>query len=783
MQYIQFQQLDASQIPSAPNGSVNLFVDSTNNVVSIKTMSGLTNNLAFGMFEFTKTEMDSLIATSGLTAGGFYKITGVNTGLYGGTNIILQATSTYALSKSGWGEFYNPKYYDNQHNLPNTYYVWDNTIRLQFTGTTGLFNYGDWLIINNGGSNVYGNLYSNIGQNYLTLVPDSQNTINFLANPANYPLTITSDNTGAVANISAINYVTTYTAGTKVIWGNKVWVNITGANGNATNPLTLDSTNWTVVPYSASDYNVVWDIIEYEYEYDNISYRKDATNEVKCDHAFMWDYESNNIIAYFPWGNYWVNNITLKNAYTQTLVNFPNYNNRMSYVTVNDYAEFDCDYNNYFNGHTWGRGTTIINVTIDTFSYVRFNLGYNNYLNNINIEEACSINNVYTYDNENNYIQIHELTLSNQSHFDGDDYPIFMYSNSQISNVTLNNRSYFTGVIMYPNSNIRYLTLDNNSQFDNIHLGSGTYVSRLNLNNNSNFVGIYTDINVEVSNITLMGSYLGNNIQLNTGSTINNIQLGSDSYINNISLGYNSNFQDISVGVDSYITNINTSTGASINNISLGVDSNISSLTLNNYAYIRDINVDTFGGFGGLVLGDNTYVRRMQLGVDAGFGDITLITGSSLSDIEIGNTMGFGGLTLTANTYNKTVSRNFNNWDTSIVSSGSTNISYVPTNYQNLSTELDLSRTYQYIDITDQTQTLSWYLPDGNFEGQEMTFILKQTSGATILSTQVWVFVNALRDGMGLIVNSVPWYPFASGPLGRAIWLDGAWNIYPVNFD
>ena len=179
MQYIQFQSQNASQIPSAPNGSVNLFVDSTTNIISVKNISGSTTDF-IGISEVAKSQMDTLIATSGLTMGSFYKITGVNTTLYGGTSIILQATAKNVLSKSGWGEFYNPKYYDNFHDLPNTYFVWDNTIRLHFTSTTGLFNYGDWLIINNGGTNVYGNLFSNIGQNYLTLVPDGQNTINFL---------------------------------------------------------------------------------------------------------------------------------------------------------------------------------------------------------------------------------------------------------------------------------------------------------------------------------------------------------------------------------------------------------------------------------------------------------------------------------------------------------------------------------------------------------------------------------------------------------------------------
>ena len=597
MQYIQLQPQNATQIPAAPLGAFNLFVDANNNIIKLKDVSG-TTNVSVGVTEVTKVQMDTLIADSGLTVGAFYKITGVNTSLYGGTNIILQATATNILSKSGWGEFYNPKYYDNFHNLPNTYYVWDNTIRLHFTSTTGLFNYGDYLIINNG--DVYGYLFSNIGQNYLTLVPDGQNTIDFLANAGNYPLTITSDNTGAVANIDASDYVTTYTAGTKVIWGNKVWTNVTGNNGSSPNMQTLDSNDWAFVPYNTTDYNLVWDIIEYEYEWDNISYRKDGSNEVTCNHAFIWDYEANNTIAYFPWGNYWVQNIVLHNCSTYTLVNFPNYGNRMSYVKCYDYSFFDCNWNDYFNGTTWGRNTGIYNITIDTYSYVNFSLGYNNNLNSINIGKRCNFNSLYTYDNDAGNAQISYLTLNNQSYFNSDDYPIYMYSNSQIRYVTLNNSSYFTGVIMYPNSTIEYITLDNNSQFDNIHIGNGSYMGKIDLTNNSYYNGVNTDVNTSVYNISMTNnsSFYGNinlntgssiynvvlnasslsNINLDTNSVLDNIQLGSNSQLINIYLGYGSNIENIDIGVDSYINNVETSTGASINNISLGTDSYINSL-------------------------------------------------------------------------------------------------------------------------------------------------------------------------------------------------------------
>lgn len=103
-----------------------IFSSSTDNgVVSLMKLNGETIEFTGGTTNFntiTKAELDNLISISGLTEGTFYKILGVNIDLYGGTDIILQATSNTTLSIYGNGIFYNPKY--------DSIKIWDNKTKI-----------------------------------------------------------------------------------------------------------------------------------------------------------------------------------------------------------------------------------------------------------------------------------------------------------------------------------------------------------------------------------------------------------------------------------------------------------------------------------------------------------------------------------------------------------------------------------------------------------------------------------------------------------------------------
>lgn len=77
----------------------------------------------------TKVQADVLIATDALTPGHNYKITGVNSTLYGGVDIILTACSVNTFSIEGIGFFYNPNYIINDiWNSFSTYSINAKTI-------------------------------------------------------------------------------------------------------------------------------------------------------------------------------------------------------------------------------------------------------------------------------------------------------------------------------------------------------------------------------------------------------------------------------------------------------------------------------------------------------------------------------------------------------------------------------------------------------------------------------------------------------------------------------
>lgn len=75
----------------------------------------------------TKEELNTLVLANELKVGSTYKISGVHPELYddgtnAGTTIYLQALTSNTLSKSGHGEFWNPKY-DPYH---STFGIWNN---------------------------------------------------------------------------------------------------------------------------------------------------------------------------------------------------------------------------------------------------------------------------------------------------------------------------------------------------------------------------------------------------------------------------------------------------------------------------------------------------------------------------------------------------------------------------------------------------------------------------------------------------------------------------------
>ena len=78
--------------------------------------------------------------------------------------------------------------------------------------------------------------------------------------------------------------------GDKVIWGGYSWTNVNGNIGASVDVLNLDA-EWTKNVYDTTNYNIAYDVIEYDYANDMIirRFEKESNVDVKCSKA-QFDY-------------------------------------------------------------------------------------------------------------------------------------------------------------------------------------------------------------------------------------------------------------------------------------------------------------------------------------------------------------------------------------------------------------------------------------------------------------------------------------------------------------
>lgn len=233
----------------------------------------------------TRANILNLISTSSLIPGNTYIITDADTALYGGTRIMLKAISTNQLSLEGSGLFYTPKYTLNSPR--NGYGVWNKNMLGNFNSTVGTFVIGETVTANNGATAKFKEL------GYLE----------FVSGDWGAATSITGDSSNATSNVFSFTSPS-YNIGDKVHWGGKTWVNVNGNVGDSSDKYTLNS-EWSVIPFNSTDYNVHIDDIKYYFENDVILYRKDRYgNVVDLSYKAFTNLQSShgNPIKDFQWG-------------------------------------------------------------------------------------------------------------------------------------------------------------------------------------------------------------------------------------------------------------------------------------------------------------------------------------------------------------------------------------------------------------------------------------------------------------------------------------------------
>ena len=859
MQYIQLQGQVAADLDLPLQGSYNLFIDTSDNTIKAKDSEG---NLTGGggglsLIEVSRHGIEQLVASASLTPGAFYKINGAASRSFleansigysgmgneiqdGGTTIILQAATDKTLSKKGIGLFYVPNY--ENPNVPTAppdtnYKVWDNTHRLDFTNLSGIFDHEEYVYLNsaNTTSGSEGNLVANIGSNSLTFVYDSSND-KFLSNPANLiGLSITGSSTHTSASIVDYDYTSSYNSGDCVIWGGRVWQNRSGSLGYKTggwpySQLHLNTYDWVVVPFNETHYTIVADLIEYEFEWDNISYRKGANNvEARCDAKLMFDYWGYNTMKYFPWGHQNIQSISINNSYLDAFVNYPH----DAYAAQIKFADYGG-----FNAHYWGRQTQIYNITSDTGGHmVSLNLGWNTYIYDINLGLDARLSSIYTYDNDNYYDVLDNITIGNNAQISGDNDNIYMYHNSYMENLILETYSEITDINLYNGASIRdtklgirsyiqTIALGPDSDFRQVELGISSYIEYINADVSACFKRVKLGID---SHITYFGiGYNGyfKHIEMGDQSAIYCNGIGDYSYFQYVNLGINSeiytinqtaghsNFEYVTVGTDSNIYDIELGVNGSFNHITLGSDSSINNIDASGSvnAYVRHIDIKNSTLFGDISMEDSSYIRRMDIGSDSEVGGITLTGGTNITDFSISNDSGFGGFDILASSSlsnfeigqasgfccsditssmdGVTISRGFNNFrnnQTFIGISGSAHSQQSDLPYIDFST-----KGVVVLDITDfPADTVNYRLEDGNYEGQEITFVIRNNSASVLpgpTDVRIWAdhLQYPIQNNQYGYVTYCSFAPFAHysaydggnwvwRTMGKAIWTNGAW--------
>ena len=428
-----------------------------------------------------------------------------------------------------------------------------------------------------------------------------------------------------------------YSVDDVVIYGGKVWKNLTGSVGSTDGIFSLDGTNWELQDdYSNIDhYFIQWDQVELGFadndycinsRYDSFRNNYVRIGQLDSGGDDRWFFCGVNPISAFGWGNDNINDCNIKDSYFNCLniigtttiygVEMSNY----SYL-------FDCSFrdsqiealifnnesgstglslnNSYFknckfennsdiNGN-FNDSSTIENLNLSNNSYVNNLTFYSSYLRYLNLDNNSTITNISA---SSSYFQ--NINMTNNSWISYIELTIGGAGNSYFERVDLSNRSYIQNVDLYDssmyeikldnysyiggnpaidlwNSSINYINFNNHSRmYGNIGLSS-SYFKRIDMTNRSVIEGEIDFVNSHLEKIDATNDSLINNLYFSNDSDNPGTRIENlnmnGSYLQDINLNNSSIFAP---NLDrSFFSNL---TGDNLTLI--GYDLNLSSLDL-----------------------------------------------------------------------------------------------------------------------------------------------------------------------------------------------------------
>lgn len=485
-----------------------------------------------GLITILKSDLDNLISSNSLVKGGWYEVPGADVSLYGGTTILLQATSENTISQEGIGIFYDPNY--------STYNIWDNYIRLEIQGTDEFLFNMDELVTTENGATAYIKSFS------LLQYISGNWTVNSI---------ITGNDSGFTSSF-VVSSNPTYSVGDKVCWGGRVWENLSGNIGNYVDKYNLDS-EWGLVDYNEVDYIKVSNRINYDYTNDRIVGRIDSRNNSVLSRVNFINNIGDNPVKAFQWGKDDVYSNEILDSYCNII-------NNQGYFFLNKLQgeSYFGDVSSYqYNGfNTEVSNNTLLN------SLIRYNIfGTGTFMLRNTFRECLMENNRFNNTSlyDNNLLQQSGFKWNNiyNSSIFGNEFTInFSYNkiirttsgNVIISNNTISefNHNTISGecVIQYNKQNAGLISnnkfyLGDDAMFISYNIIDSSYIQRNNFTSgsieNTKLLNSYISdndnwIKSSISGCDLISSHINSCVSLYRTEITNNTLL-NDSDISNIS--------------------------------------------------------------------------------------------------------------------------------------------------------------------------------------------------------------------------------------------------------
>jgi len=279
----------------------------------------------------------------------------------------------------------------------------------------------------------------------------------------------------------------TYAINDRVIWGGRLWKNLSGLLGTKIDIYNL-SEDWEIIPFNETDYNVRFDKVEYDYQNDMIIYRKDDNgNEISTSYQ-DWYFKENNSFDGNP-------------------LNISLWNSLKIYQWGNEF-----DYNSY-KGCGFNIVTNSILECLNTCGQIFSNTVNNGYI------FSNTVNNGYIFSNTLNNGNISSNTLENNGNINSNTL-----NNGNINSNTLNNGNINSNTLN--NGNINSNTLNNgyisSNTLNNGNISYNTLENNGNINSNTLNNGNISYNTLENNGQIYSNTVNNGNIRLGLANTINN---------------------------------------------------------------------------------------------------------------------------------------------------------------------------------------------------------------------------------------------------------------------